>query len=257
MRPLDGYRAYLFDLDGTLVYPERAIPGAAEALADLKARGKTVLAVTNNSSLTRHQLGERFRAFGLPLNDAEVVSALVATAQFIAHESPAARVHVFGNPGLWTEIEQAGLRPTDAVEADYVAVGNYHHVSYEALTRAMRSLLGGARFVAVNADRAYIGRDGGLVPGAGAFVAALERATARGPDVIVGKPSPTILHQAARLIACPPEDCVYIGDSAEVDITAAHAAGMQAVQVLTGVSRAPHPDADHVLPSVAALRQLS
>ena len=107
--------------------------------------------------------------------------------------------------------------------------------------------------MAVNADRTYIGRDGGLVPGAGAFVAALERAANRPPDVIVGKPSPAILHQAARSIGCPPDECLYVGDNAESDIAGAHAAGMYALLVLTGVTREPDPRADHVLPSVADL----
>jgi ribonucleotide monophosphatase NagD (HAD superfamily) len=95
-RALGAYAAYLFDVDGTLIYPERAVPGAAEALAALRSRGKVVLAVTNNSSLSRHELADRFRAFGLPLEDTEVFSALAATAQYIAHHSPGARVHVFG-----------------------------------------------------------------------------------------------------------------------------------------------------------------
>src|SRR6266478_2097994 len=121
MRPrrrLDSYAAYLFDVDGTLLYHDHAVPGAAEALQALKARGKHVLAVTNNSSLSRHELAERFREFGLPLEDHEVFSALVATAQLVAHEQPGARVHVFGNKGLVDEITSRGLTVTDGEEAD-------------------------------------------------------------------------------------------------------------------------------------------
>src|ERR1044071_9389622 len=105
-RALRHYAAYLFDMDGTLTYHDHAIPGAAEALHVLKAAGKHVVAVTNNSSLGQHALAERFRRFGLPLEDHEVFSALVATARLVAHEAPAARVHVFGNPGLRSEIER-------------------------------------------------------------------------------------------------------------------------------------------------------
>src|SRR5215210_3565453 len=105
---LTGYRAYLFDVDGTLIRPDRAIPGAAEAISTLKAHGKAVRAVTNNSSLTSHAVAERFRRFGLPLDDDEVFSALTATARFIAHESPGARVFAFGAPGMRDELENAG-----------------------------------------------------------------------------------------------------------------------------------------------------
>src|SRR5215472_12569849 len=108
-RALSSYAAYLFDMDGTLTLQDRAIDGAAETLSALKASGKHVMAVTNNSSLGQHALAERFRRFGLPLDDREVFSALVATARLVAHEAPGARVHVFGNPGLRSEIERHGL----------------------------------------------------------------------------------------------------------------------------------------------------
>jgi HAD superfamily hydrolase (TIGR01450 family) len=258
-RTLTSYAAFLFDVDGTLVYPERAIPGAAHALATLKARGKCVVAVTNNSSLSRHDLGERFRSFGLPLEDHEVFSALAASAQYIAHESPHARVHVFGNPGLRTEIERVGLVATDDPEADYVIVGAHRGINYDGLTQAMRALLQGARFIAVNSDRMYVGPDGGMIPGAGVFVAALERAVGRPADVVIGKPSVRLLHEAAASVNIDPADCLYIGDNPEADIAGAHAAGMDALLVLTGVASAAEECTDppeHVLPSVAELAQM-
>jgi HAD superfamily hydrolase (TIGR01450 family) len=253
-RQLNGYAAYLFDMDGTLTYHDRAIPGAADALRALKSRGKHVLAVTNNSSLGQHALAERFRRFGLPLEDHEVFSALVATARLVAHEHPGARVHVFGNAGLRTEVERRGLVVTDDIDADYVVVGNHRGLTYDRLTRAMRALLRGARFVTVNMDRTYVGADGDLVPGCGVFAAALERACGRAPDVVVGKPSITLLCEAADSVHQPAAECLYIGDNPEADVAGAHAAGMSAALVLTGVATtpemAPEPP-EHVLSSVA------
>jgi 4-nitrophenyl phosphatase len=255
-RGLASYRGYLFDVDGTLLYHDHAVPGVAPALGVLKAAGKAVVAVTNNSSLGRHELADRFRLFGLPLEDHEVFSALVASAQVIAHERPRARVHVFGNPGLRVEAERLGLIVSESEDVDYVLVGNHHEITYERLTAAMRALLNGARFVAVNLDRTYVGEDGGLVPGCGVFVAALERAVGRAPDVMVGKPSTTLLHEAAESISLSPADCLYAGDSPEADVAGAHAAGMDALLVLTGVVSSPDGHSElpeHVLPSVADL----
>jgi 4-nitrophenyl phosphatase len=253
-RPLAAYAAYIFDVDGTLINQAEAVPGAADALQAIKRSGKHVLAVTNNSSLNRHELAERFRTFGLPLEDHEVFSALVATAQLVAHEKPGARVHVFGNPGLRAEVSRLGLSITDSEDADYVVVGNHRGITYDRLTVAMRALLGGARFVAINVDRTYIGADGGQVPGCGVFVAALERGAGRGPDVVVGKPSVTLLHEAVESVGEQPADCLYVGDNPEADIVGAH--GMDALLVLTGVATSAHgwPDQpEHVLPSVADL----
>jgi glycerol-1-phosphatase len=258
-RRLASYAAYLFDVDGTLTYHDRAVHGAPEALLALKAHGKSIVAVTNNSSLSQHQLAERFRRFGLPLEDHEVFSAMVATARLVAHEKPGARVYVFGHPGLRAEVERAGLVLTDKAEADYVVVGNDTGITYKSLTTALRALLLGARFVAVNVDRTYVGSDGGLVPGAGVFVAALERGAGRPPDVVVGKPSITLLLEAAHSIGQSPADCLYTGDNLEADVAGAHAAGMDALLVLTGVASGAeefHDPPEHVLPSVADLQRL-
>ncbi len=183
-------------------------------------------------------------------------SALVASARLIAHEQPGARVHVFGNPGLRSECERYGLRVTDGVEADYVVVGNHRGITYDRLTTAMRALLGGARFVTVNMDRTYVGADGELVPGCGVFAAALERAVGRPPDVVVGKPSITLLCEAAESVGSPASECLYVGDNPEADVAGAHAAGMDALLVLTGVVTSAAESAarpEHVLPSVADL----
>ena len=258
-KALSSYAAYLFDMDGTLTEHDRAIPGAAETLRLLKARGKHTLAVTNNSSLGQHALPERFRRLGLPLDDDEVFSALVATARLVAQERPGARVHVFGNPGLLSEIERFGLTVTDAADADYVVVGNHRGITYERMTAAMRALLRGARFVVVNMDRTYVGADGGLVPGCGTFAQALAYAVGRQPEVVVGKPSITLLCEAAQSVDHAVGECLYIGDNPEADVAGAHAAGMDALLVLTGVatSAAECTEApEHVLPSVADMASL-
>src|SRR5437762_7056432 len=161
------YAAYLFDIDGTLLRPGSTIPGAVEALNALKAHGKAVRAVTNNSRMAHHAVAARFRRYGLPLEDDEVFSALTATAQFIAHEHPGATVFPFGADGLIYELQQAGLTITDQERADYVVAGYFPDINLTAMTTAMRAIMHGARFIAVNVDRRYVA-DEGAVPGAGA-----------------------------------------------------------------------------------------
>lgn len=256
-RSLTDYGAYLFDIDGTLLRPGSTIPGAIEALATLKANGKAIRAVTNNSRMAHHAVAERFRRYGLPLDDDEVFSALSATARFIAHERPGATVFPFGADGLMYELQEAGLTVTDRDDAEYVVAGYFPEISVEAMTTAMRALLGGARFVAINTDRRYVGSDG-MLPGAGAFVAALEWAAGRAPDVIVGKPSITIVEEAVASVGLPASECLFVGDNIETDVLAAHAVGLPALLVWTGVSTpadlaASGVQVEHVEESVAAL----
>jgi HAD superfamily hydrolase (TIGR01450 family) len=256
-RSLTDYAAYLFDIDGTLLRPGSTIPGAVEALTALKAHGKAVRAVTNNSRMAHHAVAERFRRYGLPLEDDEVFSALRATAQFIAHEHPGATVYPFGADGLVYELEQAGLSITDQERADYVVAGYFPEISLESMTKAMRALIRGARFIAVNVDRRYVGSEG-AIPGAGAFVAAIERASGRSPDVVVGKPSITIVQEAVASVGQPASECLFVGDNIEADVIAAHTAGLPALLVWTGVSTqadlaASGVAVEHIADSVEAL----
>lgn len=234
-RSLTDYAAYLFDIDGTLLRPGSTIPGATEALLALKANGKQIRAVTNNSRMAHHVVAENFRRHGLPLTDDEVFSALRATAQLIAAEKPRATVFPFGADGLIYELEAAGLTVTGRHDAEYVVAGYFPEINLTAMTGAMRALMNGARFVAVNTDRRYVGADG-AIPGAGAFVAAIERAAGREPDVIVGKPSVTIVEEAVASVGLPPAHCLFVGDNIETDVLAAHAVGLPALLVWTGVS---------------------
>jgi 4-nitrophenyl phosphatase len=258
-RSLTDYAAYLFDIDGTLLRPGSTIPGAVEALNTLKAHGKAVRAVTNNSRMAHHAVAERFRRYGLPLEDDEVFSALTATAQFIAYERPGATVYPFGADGLVYELREAGLSVVEHERVDYVVAGYYPKITLQSMTVAMRALLNGARFIAVNVDRRYVGADG-PVPGAGAFVKALEQASGRSPDVVVGKPSITIVKEAVASVGAPAADCLFVGDNLEADVVAAHTAGLPALLVFTGVSSRADLDAsglavEHVADTVEALAQ--
>lgn len=237
-RPLTAYAAYIFDIDGTLLYPREAVPGAAECLQALRRQDRPVVAVTNNTSLRPVEICRRFGHSGLAIGESEIFSVLTATGRYIARERPGARVHVFGNPPLWIELARFGLEPTsDTRGVDYLVVGNNHSATFEALSAALEVLSDGARWLALNGDRTYVDARGKHRPGAGSWVAALEWASGRRPDLVIGKPSATMLVEAAIALGHPVGDCVYIGDNIEVDAAAAHAAGMDSLIVLTGDQR--------------------
>jgi HAD superfamily hydrolase (TIGR01450 family) len=257
-RPLDSYQAYLFDVDGTILYPERAIPGAAEALQALKQAGKRVLIVTNNSTTSRAGIVERLGRFGFPIEPGDVATAVVATARFISQERPGATVHVLGSQGLREELLLAGLQVVDgAAGAEYLAVGCDPQVTYARLTSGVQAAVAGARIVAVNLDGLIFDPHGSF-PGGGTFVGAIQGASGRAPDVVVGKPSPLLLQETIGMLGLPAQECLFVGDSLAADVLAARAVGMPSVLVLSGVTRADQvPNGsdrpEYVLESVAEL----
>src|SRR5207248_179871 len=159
---------------------------------------------------SRAEMAARLQGFGFPIEEADVATALVATAAFIAQERPAARVHVLGSRGLRHELAQAGLvLDEDGAAAEYLVVGSDPEVSYERLTRALRVAEAGARIVAVNLDRSLPDPRGSF-PGSAMFVGAIQGGTGRGPDVVIGKPSPRLLEEVLGLLALPAGECLFV-----------------------------------------------
>ncbi len=63
---LPGVRALLLDLEGTVYEAGRLVPGAAEALEKLSARGLPYCFVTNTTSRPRSRIAAELSAMGGP-----------------------------------------------------------------------------------------------------------------------------------------------------------------------------------------------
>ena len=59
----------LLDVDGVLHVSGAPIPGAAEAVAQLRENGHRLRFVTNNTTHARRRLAEQIRGFGIELED--------------------------------------------------------------------------------------------------------------------------------------------------------------------------------------------
>jgi 4-nitrophenyl phosphatase len=243
----------LVDLDGVVYQGSDPIPGVAALLSRRVAAGDIVVYVTNNSMWYRADYVARLEALGAPVSADRVVSSPRATALYLREVDPTIeRVLVLGGPGLGRELSEVGFAVVmagDAVDRaareriDWfeaagrpgaVVVGLDPEVSWERLAVAASSIRAGARFVVTNRDPIYP-TERGLMPGAGALVAAVEAASGTTP-VSIGKPAPLLLEEAARLVGVDPRQAVMIGDSILTDLAAARAVGARCVLMLTGVT---------------------
>ena len=242
MAPYHGAMLLLVDLDGVVYRGPEPVPGVAGVLAERVAAGDTVLYCTNNSSRHRSEYVQHLEELGAPVRPDWIFTSARATAlELAASEPPPRVVMVLGARGLVRELRDVGLRtvpPTPrglAADPDAVVVGIDRRLTYQRLAVAMQAIREGARFIATNRDPVYPTADG-LVPGAGSMVAALETAARRPPDLVVGKPGPTLFEAAARSVGRDPAEAVVIGDGALTDIAAANRVGARSVLMLTGVT---------------------
>ena len=85
---LERYDAFLFDLDGVLYRGDEADPAAAEAIAAIRAAGKGVAFVTNNSSATPDAVVGRLERVGIAAQASEVETSALTTAALLARAGP-------------------------------------------------------------------------------------------------------------------------------------------------------------------------
>jgi NagD protein len=92
---------------------------------------------------------------------------------------PGGKADVVGEAGLTTALHDSGYTLTE-LEPDYVVIGETTSYSFGRITRAVRLIAAGARFIAANPDPNGPSTDG-VVPAAGAVAALISSATGQSP----------------------------------------------------------------------------
>jgi NagD protein len=225
--------SFLMDMDGVLVHEERLIPGADRFIKALQGAGIPFLVLTNNSIYTPRDLAARLGRSGIELAPEALWTSALATAQFLDSQRPAGTAFVVGEAGLTTALHDVGYVLSDR-DPDYVVLGETRTYSFEAITKAIRLVAAGARFIATNPDVTGPSPQG-LLPATGSVAALVTTATGVRP-YFVGKPNPLMMRSALRAIDAHSESTVMIGDRMDTDVVAGLEAGMETVLVLTGIS---------------------
>ena len=227
-------RGVLLDLDGTVYWGAREVPGAAGFVRQLHAWGIRCLFVTNRANRTPEEVRDHLLGYGIDCATEDILTAAQATAAYLKKGS----VYYIGEEGLRRALVEAGFEiadPSPDSVPDYVIVSFDRGFNYDKLATASRLIAAGAQFVATNPDKAL--RDAQHVtPGTGALVAAVEAASGQKP-LIIGKPEPLIFEMALKKLGLAAADVIVVGDNPETDIPAGVRAGLRTAYILTGVGR--------------------
>ncbi len=252
-----GFQAAILDLDGTVYRGDRLVPGADRGVRTLRERGIEVLFLTNKAIARREDYSEKLAGLGIPAGREDVVSSGWVTARYVRERYPDARALVVGEPPLVSELEAAGIETTTDEPGELLVVSMDREFTYRKLDLALRTLEEGTPFLATNPDRTCPTEDG-AIPDAAGMIGAVEGVTGRTVDVLLGKPSETMLETVLAGLTADPRECLVIGDRLETDIAMGERAGMTTVLVLSGVTdRSTLADSsvrpDHVIDSMAAI----
>lgn len=246
-------KAVIFDLDGTIYVGGTPVPGAKEKIEELKGKGIQVIFLTNAGTSSRRSLAAKLGKMGFATEEKDVYCGAYILAKYIEEHRKGKSVFVLGERGIPEECEALGI-PLAKSGADIVAVGLDRQLTYEKLSQALGELERGAELFATNKDATYP-TEKGLMPGAGAIVAALEYASGRKAHVS-GKPAAYTMKLIEREHGLKNDEVLMVGDRLDTDIRFARDCKVKSALVLTGITKKGEKwdiDPDYVFDSVADL----
>ncbi len=227
-------RAVILDMDGVLWRGNEPIGDLPTIFTEFDRRGWKVALATNNATRSPEQYREKLAELGVRVNTDQIINSAQAAAHLLKQRYPqGAPVYIIGEEGVIGILSEAGFHQ-QADRAKAVVVAMDRALTYDKLRIATLLIRAGAPFIGTNPDRTFPLPDG-LVPGAGAIIAAVEAAT----DVtatIAGKPSPEMYKVAMERMGTQPDETLIVGDRLETDIAGGQALRCPTALVLSGVT---------------------
>jgi HAD superfamily hydrolase (TIGR01450 family) len=230
------------DMDGTIYRGKTLFPFTRPFLALLTDLGIGYTFLTNNSSKSTRDCLAHLAELGVHVTGDRLYTSTQATLTYLRRERPELRrVFILGTPSMCTEMAEAGFVPTKedaADEPDAVIVGFDTSLVFSRLCRAAYWIKRGKPFIATHPDLVCPTDEPTVLVDCGSVCAALEKATGRKPDVVLGKPATAMITGVLERHAILPEELAMAGDRLYTDMVMARQAGVLSVLVLTGEATA-------------------
>lgn len=264
LQELRRIRHVALDMDGTIYSGQTLFPWTRNFLRRLTELGIGHTFLTNNPSQSTRDYLAKLSRFGITATEDELYTSAHATIEHLRRHHPQAqRLFLLGTPSMISEFEAAGFVSTaDSAddEPDVVVVGFDLTLTFRRLGRAAWWIRAGKPYLATNPDRVCPTDEPTVLVDCGSLCAALKEATGRSPDVVLGKPDPTMIHGILSRHGLKPTEIAMVGDRIYTDVRMAQNAGVMSVLVLSGECTeadvtVSDPRPDLVVPSLAEFGQ--
>jgi len=257
---LDSVDIFIFDCDGVIWRGDSVIDGVPGVLDSLRAAGKRIFFVTNNSTKSRKGYKSKFESLGLSVEPEEIFSSSFAAAAYLEQtkfKDTGKKVYIIGEKGICEELDLVGvpwlgaeadadkkpvMGPGGKVDHDHdvgaVVVGfdrniNYYKIQYAQLCINENP---GCEFIATNLDKVTHLTDAQEWAGNGSMVGAIKGCTGREPT-LVGKPSPLMIDYIAQKYEITDRTRIcMVGDRLDTDILFGQNNGLRTCLTLSGVT---------------------
>jgi len=219
---------FIFDLDSTIWYWTKLVPGAKNVLQKLRKLKKNILFVTNNTIESRRGIADRLRKFGIEVNFNEVINAGIVIGYYIKERNGSALAL---NIGTEIDLRDAGVKVKEKPPVDFVVVTEDWDFNHQQLSLAMDAVRKGGKLLTSIMGRRWMVGDK-MTPGVGCWVKAVEFAASTKAKSL-GKPT-VYMRKIVRRHLKNPKKTVFVGDEVETDIEFAKKIGCKTIFVKTG-----------------------
>jgi NagD protein len=226
------------DMDGTIYLGSNLFPFTTEFLSSTEKAGVGHSFLTNNPTKSVADYISKLAKMGVPATEDNMYTTSLAAIDFIKEKYPQAkRLFMLGTPSMISQFEKAGFEacaddPDDV--PDVLVVAFDPTLEYSRLCRATWWASQGIPYVATNPDRVCPTDQKTILVDCGSLQKCIEWASGRKPDIVLGKPDPTMLQGIMHKLGLQPDEVAMIGDRIYTDTAMAHNAGAVGVLVLSG-----------------------
>ena len=238
IQKLREIRHLALDMDGTIYAGGTLFDFTRPFLKRMRELGIDYTFLTNNSSRSARDYLRHLEKLDLGVRTEQLFTSGLATIEYLRKNHPDyRRLFILGTESLRDEFAEYGFSLvgiSSVDEPDAVVVGFDTALDYERLCKAGYWIDRGKPFIATHPDRICPTDRQTLLVDCGAFCACLESATGRAPDVVLGKPHPSMLEGILSRHRLGPMQLAMVGDRLYTDMAMARQSGTLGVLVLSG-----------------------
>lgn len=225
-------RVFLLDLDGTVYIDGELIGDMKNTLAAVRASGRKIVYLTNNSSRTKETYVERLKKIGIWEDSDAVYTSGDATIALLKSRYAGKRVYLMGTEKLREEFLREGII-LDEEDPEITVISYDTEINYEKLSKVALFLKRGTAYIATHPDVNCPAKEVD-VPDIGSYMKLFEASTGRLPEIIVGKPYRFMGEGIKSLTGCKEDELVMVGDRLYTDILFGLNNSFAAALVLSG-----------------------
>jgi HAD superfamily hydrolase (TIGR01450 family) len=223
-------KAFIIDLEGTLVSSGTPLPGSIAFIDFLNNNNIPYCIITNTVSKTVKQMEENLKNNRINILQGHLVNPITVLNNYMVENN--IQSYYFVGPEYLKEliIESNACKKTPEyiIFCDFEAI----NCNYELLNKIFQHIKNGSKMLATSYSNYYILKNEYKMD-TGIFVKMYETLLNE-KAVLMGKPSPLIYKMALNVLKTNPIDTIAVGDDVLTDIVGGKEIGIETILVKSG-----------------------